>query len=91
VLPVGENLALIRDRLMLELAEDTVVRLQDYSFLVARGYGAADTPRGGEPTLRARGIDGRPRNSRASSRFLGSRRSSITMDHVGPRPWLETQ
>jgi hypothetical protein len=43
VLPVGEDLALIRDRLMLELAEDTVVRLQDHSFLAARGYGAADT------------------------------------------------
>jgi hypothetical protein len=43
VLPRGDDLARERDRLMLELAEDTVVRLQDHSFLAARGYGFVES------------------------------------------------
>jgi hypothetical protein len=36
----GDTLDIERDRLMHDLAEDTVVRLQDQPFLNARGYGA---------------------------------------------------
>jgi hypothetical protein len=36
--PRGETLNFERDRLMLELAKDTVIRLESVSFLAARGY-----------------------------------------------------
>lgn len=38
ILPRGDTLARERDRLMRDLAEDTVIRLQDESFLRCRGY-----------------------------------------------------